>query len=157
VLLDVCMPGMSGLELHEVLVRQADPPPVIFLTGYGDVPTCALAFKNGASDFLTKPVPWDTLVGAVKNALARGAARRAAEDQLRAARLRYDALTPRERQVFEAVVAGKPNKLIAAELGASERTVKAHRGSVMEKMGVSTVADLVHVAYLLQRGPTASP
>jgi FixJ family two-component response regulator len=157
VLLDVRMPGMSGLDLQEVLAAEADPLPVIFLTGFGDFPTCVRAVKAGAADFLTKPVPWDVLVGALEDALARAAARRAAVVQLRSARLRYDALTPRERQVFAAVVGGQPNKQIAAELGATERTVKAHRGRVMQKMGVRTLVDLVHIADLLQSDANGRP
>jgi FixJ family two-component response regulator len=145
------------LDLQEMLAKEPDPPPVIFLTGYGDLDSCARAFKAGAVDFLTKPVPCEVLVAAVQNGLARGAARRAADNRQRSARQRYEGLSLRERQVFAAVVAGRLNKEIAAELGVAERTVKAHRARVKQKLVVRTMAELVHVADLLQQGPPPAP
>ena len=144
--LDVRMPGPSGLELQEALARFGAPMPIIFLTGHGDIAMSVRAMKGGAVDFLTKPVGQETLLAAVKAALERDAETRAAHAHMNAMRERYGTLTPREREVFAGVVAGKLNKQIAAELGTAERTVKAHRAQVMEKMGVASVAALVHIA-----------
>jgi FixJ family two-component response regulator len=149
VLLDLRMPGPSGLELQQALARRRDPLPVIFLTGHGDVASSVQALKAGASDFLTKPVDSRTLLAAVESALAGDAARRAERDELRALRARYQTLTPREREVFAHVVAGKLNKQTAIDIGAAERTVKAHRAQVMEKMQVGSLAELVRVASRL--------
>src|SRR6266550_6169981 len=134
VLLDVRMPGPSGLDLQEALAREDEPLPVIFLTAYGDVPTSVHAMKVGAVDFLTKPVKRDVLLSAVRMALARDARLHTSHEQVRDLRVRFAKLTPREREVFELVVAGRLNKQIAAELGISERTVKVHRAQVMTKM-----------------------
>ena len=144
--LDVRMPGPSGLELQEALARFGAPMPIVFLTGHGDIAMSVRAMKGGAVDFLTKPVGQETLLAAVKAALERDAETRAAHAHTNAMRERYGTLTPREREVFAGVVAGKLNKQIAAELGTAERTVKAHRAQVMEKMGVASVAALVHIA-----------
>jgi FixJ family two-component response regulator len=149
VLLDVRMPGPSGLDLQEALAKRGAPLPIVFLTGHGDIPMSVRALKAGASDFLTKPVKRDTLLAAVESALAQDAARRAEREELRALRERYDTLTPREREVFVLVVAGRLNKQIAGEIGAAERTVKAHRAQVMEKMAVDSLADLVRAASQL--------
>jgi FixJ family two-component response regulator len=153
ILLDVRMPGPSGLDLQEALARQTDPLPIIFLTGHGDIRSSVRAIKAGAVDFLTKPVDREALLNAVKNALARDRENRAAQAELRSWRANYAALTLRERQVFEGVVAGKLNKEIAAELGTAERTVKAHRAQMMEKMRVASVAELVRVADQLRPSP----
>jgi FixJ family two-component response regulator len=147
--LDVRMPGPSGLDLQEALARLEVPLPIVFLTGHGDIPMSVRAMKAGAIDFLTKPVSRDALLAAVRTALARDAERRAAHERRHALRARYETLTPREREVFAGVVAGKLNKQIAGELGTAERTVKAHRAQVMEKMQVASVAGLVHVAEQL--------
>jgi RNA polymerase sigma factor (sigma-70 family) len=146
VLLDVRMPGPSGLDLQEALAREDEPLPVIFLTAHGDVPTSVRAMKAGAVDFLTKPIKRDVLLNAVRTALARDARLHTSHEQLRDLRMRFEKLTPRERNVFELVVAGRLNKQIAAELGMAERTVKAHRAQVMAKMQVTSLAELVHVA-----------
>jgi FixJ family two-component response regulator len=150
VLLDLRMPGPSGLELQQALAKRGDPLPVIFLTGHGDVASSVRALKAGASDFLTKPVDSKMLLAAVENALVEDAARRAERDDLRTLQARYETLTPREREVFARVVAGKLNKQIAGEIGTAERTVKAHRARVMEKMQVDSLAELVRVASRLK-------
>jgi FixJ family two-component response regulator len=152
--LDIRMPGASGLDLQAALARLEAPLPIVFLTGHGDIPTSVHAMKAGAVDFLTKPVRREALLAAVEAALARDAERRAAREGVRAARTRYESLTPREREVFAGIVAGKLNKRIAAELGTAERTIKAHRAQVMQKMRVGSVAELVHIAdQLAAAGP----
>jgi FixJ family two-component response regulator len=153
ILLDVRMPGPSGLDLQEALARQRDPLPIIFLSGHGDIASSVRAIKAGAVDFLTKPVDRHALLNAIKNALARDQENRTARAELRNRRANYEALTLRERQVLEGVVAGKLNKEIAAELGTAERTVKAHRAQVMEKMQVASLAELVRVADQLRASP----
>jgi FixJ family two-component response regulator len=149
VVLDVRMPGPSGLDLQEALARLEVPVPIVFLTGHGDIPTSVRAMKAGAVDFLTKPVSREALLAAVRSALGRDAEARAARARVQAWHSRFASLTPREREVFAGVVAGKLNKQIAAELGTAERTVKAHRAQVMEKMQVASLAELVHVAEQL--------
>ena len=145
-LLDVSMPGLDGLELQRRLVRSGATMPIVFLTGHGDIPMSVRAVKAGAIDFLTKPVEESALLLAVRNALADAAAAREQRDETARAAGRFSRLTPREREVMERVVAGKPNKAIAADLGTCEQTVKVHRGRVMEKMGAASLADLVRVA-----------
>jgi len=145
-LLDVNLPGPSGLELQAALVERGVELPIVFLTGHGDVPGSVRAMKAGAVDFLEKPVAREPLLSAVGEALARGADARVAGDRLRQLRGRYETLTPREREVFAGVVAGKLNKQIAAAIGAAERTVKAHRAQVLAKMGVGSVAELSRIA-----------
>ena len=154
--LDVRMPGPSGLELQDALVRRHSALPVIFLTGYGDIPMSVRAIKAGAVDFLTKPVQRGALIGAVQSALERDTRNRRSRENDRALREKFDALTPRERDVFMRVVRGKLNKQIAADLGTAERTVKAHRAHVMEKLNVGSVAELVHVAEQLKATTYAS-
>ena len=149
--LDIHMPGPSGLDLQAALVRSGDPLPIIFVSGQGDIPASVRAMKAGAADFLTKPVETGMLLGAVHRALVQDAEARAARENLRALQQLYESLTPRERQVLEQVVTGRMNKEIAAELGISERTIKAHRASIMEKMRVSSVAELVRFADCLRR------
>lgn len=146
VVLDVRMPGPSGLDLQEALARFGTLLPVVFLTGHGDISMSVRAMKSGAVDFLTKPVSREPLLAAVRAALRRDAETRAAGKRVRALRDRYEKLTPREREVFAGIVAGKLNKQIAADLGTAERTIKAHRAQVMEKMAVASVAELVHLA-----------
>jgi FixJ family two-component response regulator len=149
--LDVRMPGPDGLDLHEALRRRTRALPVIFLTGHGDIPMSVRAMKAGAIDFLTKPVERHALLGAVRRALEADAAVRRAQDEVRSSREHYETLTPREREVFEGVIAGKLNKQIAADLGAAERTIKAHRAHVMQKMQVDSVAQLVRLAEHMGR------
>lgn len=149
VVLDVCMPGPSGIDLQTALQGRDDSLPIIFLTGQGDIPTSVRAMKSGAVDFLTKPVQKEALLSAVENALARDAENRIARDQSAKLRSRFDSLSSRERAVFSLVAEGKLNKQIGAELGISERTVKAHRAQVMEKMQFDSLADLIRVAEQL--------
>jgi RNA polymerase sigma factor (sigma-70 family) len=152
VLLDVRMPGPSGLDLQEALAKEDEPLPVIFLTAHGDVPTSVRAMKAGAVDFLTKPIKRDALLSAVRTALARDLRSHTSHEQRRDLRIRFAKLTPRERNVFELVVAGRLNKQIAAELGMAERTVKAHRAQVMAKMQATSLAELVHLADKMRYG-----
>jgi len=148
--LDIRMPGPSGLELQEALRAQGEPLPVIILTGHGDIPQTVRAMRMGAVDVLTKPVKGNVLLQAVRVALERDAETRALKKRRRKWRDQFDSLTPREREVFDRVVAGKLNKQIAAELGAAERTVKAHRAQVMDKMRVASLAELVQIAEQLR-------
>jgi len=146
VLLDVRLPGPSGLELQAALQRQGVALPVIFLTGHADVPTTVRAMKAGAVDFLEKPVLRDTLLDALQRALAHDAAQRTAREEARRQTAQFAALTPREREVFDRIVAGKLNKQIADELGIRPRTVKAYRAELMEKLGVDSAAELGRLA-----------
>jgi RNA polymerase sigma factor (sigma-70 family) len=156
VVLDVQMPGPSGLDLQEAFGKQGVALPIIFLTGHGDIPMTVRAMKGGAVDFLTKPVQRRVLLNAVRIALARDVENRKAREQDGTLHARLETLTPRERAVFTLVAAGKGNKEIAAELGTSERTVKAHRAQVMQKMQVASLAELVRVADHLQ-APIPTP
>ncbi|MGH7795077.1 MAG: response regulator transcription factor [Candidatus Binatia bacterium] len=149
ILLDLRMPGASGLDLQQSLARLEERLPIIFLTGHGDIPASVRAVKAGAVDFLTKPVPREALLRAIQNALGVDAEGRAARAALRELRKRFENLTPREREVLAHVIGGKLNKQIAFELGTSERTIKAHRGSIMEKLRVQSVAELVRFAQQL--------
>lgn len=151
--LDVRLPGLNGLELQEALTGRGEQ--IIFVTGHGDVPMCAQAMKAGAVDFLTKPVDDEELLAAARQALARSAAVRRLLIERTSARARLDTLTPREFEVLRQVIAGKLNKQIADELGAAEKTIKIHRGRVMEKMAVKSVADLVRVAAAAGVAPVA--
>ena len=149
ILLDVRMPGSSGLEMQAELARQGIRLPIVFLTGHADVGTTVRAFKAGAVDFLTKPVSKDLLLDAIGSALRRAAQWQVRNSRVEVVRTALATLTVREREVYEHVVAGKPNKQIGRELGISERTVKAHRGKVMEKMGVDTLVELVRTSEAL--------
>ncbi|MEJ2817449.1 response regulator transcription factor [Caulobacter sp. CCG-8] len=142
-ILDVRMPGLSGLAFQEQLIARGVGKPIIFLTGHGDIPMTAKAMKAGAADFLTKPVRDQTLLDAVTLALAADVRQRAENRSRRHSLELYATLTPRERQVLEAVAQGRLNKCTAFDLGISEVTVKLHRSSVMRKMGARSVADLV--------------
>jgi len=144
--LDVSMPGLDGLELQRALTAGGAQRPIIFITGQGDIPTSVRAMKAGAVDFLTKPVRKEDLLDAVARAKALDAQTRETQVELSSIQGRAATLTPREREVLAHVVAGRLNKQIAFDLGTVERTVKLHRGSVMRKLGVRTVADLVRIA-----------
>ncbi len=146
ILLDVRIPDLSGTDLQESLNKHGSHLPIIFLTGYGDIPMSVAAIKAGAEDFLTKPIARDTLLDAIEAALARHktALTEAASDA--ALRDRLGSLTPRERQVFDQVVRGRMNKEIARDLGATERTIKAHRHRIMEKIDTRSLAELILVA-----------
>jgi RNA polymerase sigma factor (sigma-70 family) len=149
ILLDVQIPGLSGPDLQARLSDLDSILPIVFLTGHGDIPTTVQTIKAGAQDFLTKPVSSDQLLGAVERALANYQTVRDRRGRLDIQRALIASLTPRERQVFELVVRGKINKQIAAQLGTTERTIKAHRHKVMEKMKVQTLAELVSTAERL--------
>jgi FixJ family two-component response regulator len=153
VVLDVSLPGLSGLDLFDALLRGGDPIPVIFLTGRGDIEMGVHAMKAGAVDFLTKPVQRDALLAALDTALLRAAAARTHRDELGRVRDRYARLTARQREVFAGVTLGRLNKQIAFDLGTSVRTIKAHRAEVMKRMEAASVADLVGMAATLARHP----
>jgi RNA polymerase sigma factor (sigma-70 family) len=149
ILLDVRIPGLTGPELQSRLVELGSILPIVFVTGHADTPTTVRAIKAGAEDFLTKPVSSEQLIDAIERAMARydsAYAQRTRRDSLHAL---VGELTPRERQVFDLIVRGKINKQIAYELGTTERTVKAHRHQVMEKMQVNSLAELVSIAERL--------
>ncbi|MET0706933.1 MAG: response regulator [Tardiphaga sp.] len=149
ILLDVKMPGLSGLELQSRLIELGSILPIVFVTGHADTPTTVRAIKAGAEDFLTKPASSEQLIGAIERALARYEALRSQRSKLDSILAHLATLTPRERQVFDLIVRGKINKQIATELGTTERTVKAHRHEVMEKMQVHSLAELVSSAERL--------
>jgi len=144
--LDVRLPGMSGLELQRHLRSARSNIPIIFITGHGDIPMSVEAMKAGAVEFLTKPFRGQDLLDAIHNAIERNRGDREDEARIAELRRRTGALTPREREVMERVIAGLLNKQIAAELGTSERTVKIQRASVMKKMGADSLPDLVRMA-----------
>lgn len=146
ILLDVRIPGLSGPELQERLSELGSTLPIIFLTGYPDVRTTVKTIKAGAEDFLTKPVSSDRLLQSVERAVARHTATYRLKSKLDVVRSRIAKLTPREREVFELVIRGKQNKQIARALGSTERTIKAHRHRVMEKMQVRSLVELVSLA-----------
>jgi FixJ family two-component response regulator len=154
--LDVTLPDLSGLDLQKRVIDRTDMP-IIFITGYGDVPMTVQAMKAGAVEFLTKPFSTDVLLDAVRNAIERSRTTLAYETETRALRQRYASLTPRERQVMALVVTGFLNKQVGSDLGISEITVKAHRGSVMRKMEADSLADLVTMAARLRLPPGPPP
>jgi len=146
ILLDVQIPGLSGPELQDRLSQLGSTMPIVFLTGYADTQTTVRTIKAGAEDFLTKPVSSEDLLAAVERALAHQLASRGRRNKLDMMRAYIAKLTPREREVFELVIRGKTNKQVGNELGATERTIKAHRHRVMEKMQVQSLAELVSLA-----------
>jgi FixJ family two-component response regulator len=147
--LDVSLPDLNGLELQRQLAGEPVPLPIVFITGYGDVPMTVKAMKAGAIEFLTKPWSDDALLEAIGQAVERSRSALDHDAELRALREDYASLSRREREVMTRVVAGRLNKQIAADLGISEITVKAHRGQVMRKMHADSVADLVRMAARL--------
>jgi FixJ family two-component response regulator len=144
--LDVYMPGLSGMELQRELQTANAILPIIFITGRGDIPMSVQAMKAGAVDFLPKPVKDSELLRAIEQALARASREGAESAEIEDIRRRVEILTPREREVMERVVTGMMNKQIARELGTVEKTIKVHRSRVMEKMGADSLAELVRVA-----------
>ena len=155
ILLDVRLPGLTGPELQERLRELGSTMPIIFMTGYPDIRTTVKTVKAGAEDFLTKPIPSDQLLQAVGRAVAHHNETRGLKSKIDAVRVRIAALTPREREVFLLVIRGNPNKQIANALGCTERTIKAHRHRVMEKMQVRSLPELVSLAERI--GVSASP
>ena len=151
--LDVAMPGMDGLELQQRLTREGVMLPIIFLTGHGDIPMSVRAIKAGAVDFLTKPVDHTDLVAAVRSALERSAAQAAERAEVADLSLRLSSLTPREREVLQHIITGKLNKQIAADLGASEQTIKLHRMHVTAKLGIASAVGLARAAQRLGVNP----
>lgn len=152
ILLDVAMPGMSGLEVQAALKQRRIMRPVVFLTGTADIPVAVTAMREGAHDFLEKPFDNTDLVARVRAAMAIDARARAADFELGLLRRRFESLTSREREVMEHVVAGLTSKQIARVVGASHRTVEIHRGRIMEKVGASSLAELVRMRlHLLGR------
>jgi RNA polymerase sigma factor (sigma-70 family) len=149
ILLDVEIPDLRGPDLQDRLAELGSTLPIVFLTGHADVPTTVRTIKAGAEDFLTKPVSSEELLRAIEQAMAHHEVKRNTKQQKDALHEALATLTPRERQVFDRVVQGKINKQIARELGATERTIKAHRQRVMEKMKTQTLAELVSIAERL--------
>ena len=141
--LDIRMPGLGGLELQEELIRRGNTLPIIFITGHGDVPMAVEAMQKGAVDFIQKPFRDQELLDRIREALATDQHRREEQQHHEEVAHRLEKLTNREREVFDLVVTGKPNKVIAYELGVSQRTVEIHRARVMEKMQARSLADLV--------------
>ena len=155
IVLDVRMPELDGMRLQARLADKGVDLPIVFLTGHGDIPMSVRAMKKGAFDFLTKPVDEDVLLPAVRQALLKHREARAERVAVEVLRARVETLTPREKDVVRWVIAGALNKQTAAELGIAEKTVKIHRGRVMQKLGVSTVAELIQVCQRM--GITPSP
>ena len=150
-LLDIRMPGMSGLELRDWLNERGAQLPIIFITGHGDVPMAVDAMKRGAVDFIQKPFRDEELLERVRQAMDSSAQQRESQAQINTWKQRLDSLTPREREVMTQVVSGLPNKVIAQDLAISQRTVEIHRARVMHKMKVRSIAELVRVAAMLDK------
>jgi FixJ family two-component response regulator len=157
VLLDILMPGLNGLQLQQKLQTSAHGIPIIFITGHGDIPLSVKAMKSGAVDFFPKPFNDEDLLRAVNEAIQRDHLERIERAERETVARRFETLTPREREVMALVVQGLMNKQIAFELGASEKTIKIHRGRVMEKMNVRSVADLVRAAERIGIRPNPTP
>jgi FixJ family two-component response regulator len=155
-ILDVRMPGMSGIELQQQLNLRGAVIPVIFITGHGDIPMAVEAMQQGAFDFLQKPFRDQDLIDRIQRALEKDRVSRDELTQRSRIRERRETLTPREREVLDLVTSGKPNKIMAADLGLSQRTVEIHRARVMEKMGASSLAQLVRMTLDLRGSPSSS-
>ena len=155
VIVDVRMPGLNGLELQKDLIQRRREEQLVFITGHGDIPMCAQAMKAGAVDFLPKPFRADQLLQCVERALARSEDERSRAAEKNKARQLLDLLTPREFEVMQLVTTGMLNKQIAGELGTAEKTVKVHRHRVMQKLGVTSVAELVRLAQKACVAPAA--
>jgi len=147
VVADLQMPGLSGLDLQAALAKTNNPLPVLFLSGHGDIPTSVHAMRQGAEDFLTKRTPREPLLDAVQRALARDAREREERARVQKLRVRFEALTDRDREVLQHVLRGEMNKEIAGHLGIDERSVKRHRSSIMAKLRVESVAELTHLVH----------
>jgi FixJ family two-component response regulator len=156
VVLDVAMRGLSGLELQQALADRGSERPIVFLTGHADVPMSVQAMKAGAVDFLTKPVEAEQLVSAIHLALERDSRAREARNERDMVEHRLATLTSREREVLRHVIAGRLNKQIAADLGTAEKTVKVHRGRIMTKLAVRSVAELVRMTELVGLSPAGT-
>jgi FixJ family two-component response regulator len=156
-ILDVRMPGLNGLGLQKELEARGGCEQIVFITGHSDVPTCRQAMKNGAVDFLLKPFDGDELIDAAKKALLRGKECRRKRADRRQARELIDKLTPREFEVLRFVIIGLLNKQIAAELKTAEKTIKVHRGRVMQKLGLTSVPDLVRLTQTAGVSPADAP
>ena len=154
IVLDVSMPGFTGLELQQALIEKNCSLPIVFLTGRGDIPTSVRAMKHGAVDFLTKPVDDNDLIAAVDRALDREATDQVRRAQIAELQMRFSTLTSREQEVLGHVIAGRLNKQIAAVLGTTEKTVKVHRARVMEKMQAQSLAELVRLSGTAGISPT---
>lgn len=152
VVLDLCLPDLDGLALQQVLLAAGCERELVFMTGHGEVEDSVRAMKAGAADFLTRPCDDGILLGAVHAALERDAMRRRMRRELQAIRCRLESLTPREHEVLQQVVGGRLNKQIAADLGIAEKTIKVHRARAMEKMGASSLAELVRKTFELEVG-----
>ena len=150
-ILDVSLPGISGLDFQQQLRKAGLPIPIIFVTGHGDIPMTVKAMKSGAVEFLNKPFEDQNLLDAVQQALARDSTTRQEQVEFAVLQKRYDTLTPREQEVMGLVVSGILNKQIASELGTSEITIKVHRAQVIRKMQAGSLAELVRMAERLQR------
>jgi len=148
-ILDVAMPNITGLEMHQTLIEKGSELPVIFLTGHGDIPMSVRAIKQGAIDFFTKPLNDNELISAIQNAQEKDELARNARAQLNELQQRLASLTPRELEVLSHVVSGKRNKQIADDLGIVEKTIKVHRSNIMEKLKVQSLADLVKLSEKL--------
>ena len=148
--LDISLPGLNGLDLQKLVAVERHEMPIIFITGHGDIPITVRAMKAGAQEFLTKPFSDEILLNAIRNALVRSKALLDRSTEIQALKSRFLCLSPREREVMALVVAGLPNKQVGSELGISEITVKAHRGSMMRKMKVESLAELVSIATRLR-------